>query len=412
MSADRFDAQLTHFRHSLRQASGSEFVSFRDGLAAQWEDYKPRLRDRARSLLDIPSWREDSIGKGRILDGVIGAIEINDGGDKNNLVRWENRFGHANRSHYALLDARLDSARCAEFERLFFDLYTAHSDHPTVFERLRTLAGGRYDLLAYLFFLQDMNEFMPIATRTFDEAFALLGIDLVTTGRCSWENYTRYNHALSDIQSALRERGGVRDARLIDAHSFCWMLIRVDKELLSRPASNAGTRRAHSNAGATYDARQKSIYEMAAVIEQTVRNSNGQIVERVVKNKELRGFLTTLALENHLEELMTKQENRCALTGIPFHFRGVPGCDNQLLPSPDRIDSDGHYERSNLQVVCRFVNFWKSDSDNGEFLRLLALIRESGDDDPVTSARSAPATSGTAVTPAQQYRWLRVSSIL
>lgn len=378
ISTDRFDTQWTHFRDSLRQASGLEFVSFRDGLAAQWEDYKPKLREHALTLLDIPSWREDSIGKGRILDSVIGAIEINDGGDKNNLVRWENRFGHANRSHYALLDARLDSGRCAEFERLFFDLYTVHSDYPTLFERLRTLAGGRYDLLGYLFFLQDMNQFMPIATRTFDEAFALLGIDLATTGRCSWENYTRYNDALSEIQSALRERGGVPDARLIDAHSFCWMLIQVDKEILNRPASNAGTPRAHSNAGTIYDARRKSVYEMAKLIEQTVRNSNGQIVERVVKAKELR--MTRLALENLLLNLVIKQQNRCALTGIPFHFRGDPGCDNELLPSPDRIDSNGHYEPSNLQVVCRFVNFWKSDSDNGEFLRLLALIRESGDD--------------------------------
>jgi hypothetical protein len=379
ISADRFDTQLTHFRNSVRQASGSDFMSFQDGLAAQWEDYKPRLRERARSLLDTTRWREDSIGKGQILDSVIAAIEINDSGHKNNLVRWENRFGHANRSHYALLDARLDSGRRAEFDRLFFELYIGHSDDATLFERLRTMAGSRYDLLAYFFFLQDMNQFMPIATQTFDQAFALLGIDLVTSGRCSWENYTHYNNVLSDVQSALRERAGLPDARLIDAHSFCWMLIRVDKEILSRPTSSAGTPRARSNAGTIYDARRIWIYEMANAIEQTVHKSNGQVVERVVKNKDLR--MTRPELENLLLKLMDKQENRCALTGIPFHLPRDPNCDKELLPSPDRIDSSGHYEPSNLQIVCRFVNFWKSDSDNGEFLRLLALIRESGDDD-------------------------------
>ncbi len=49
--------------------------------------------------------------------------------------------------------------------------------------------------------------------------------------------------------------------------------------------------------------------------------------------------------------------------------------DENLLPSLDRKDSSGHYERENLQVVCRFVNFWKSDSDNEEFKRLLMLVR-------------------------------------
>ena len=117
---------------------------------------------------------------------------------------------------------------------------------------------------------------------------------------------------------------------------------------------------------------------MANAIEQTVRNSNGQIVERIVKNKELR--MTRLELENFLLKLMIKQENRCALTGIPFHISRQPNCDKALLPSPDRKDSNGHYEPSNLQVVCRFVNLWKSDSENEEFRRLLDLVRGSGDD--------------------------------
>lgn len=44
-------------------------------------------------------------------------------------------------------------------------------------------------------------------------------------------------------------------------------------------------------------------------------------------------------------------------------------------PSLDRIDSDGHYEAGNLQVVCRFINFWKGASDDEEFRRLLELVR-------------------------------------
>jgi hypothetical protein len=176
-------------------------------------------------------------------------IEIEGGNDRNNLVQWVNRFGHTNRSHHALLDARLDTHQCFAFEKLFFDFYLDRSDDATVFERLRIMAGRRYDLLAYVFFLKNIARFMPIATRTFDEAFALLGIDLVTEGQCSWENYTRYNSALSEIRSALRERADLPDVRLIDAHSFCWMLIRLDREISNRPASSVGTSRAQRNVG-------------------------------------------------------------------------------------------------------------------------------------------------------------------
>jgi hypothetical protein len=121
-----------------------------------------------------------------------------------------------------------------------------------------------------------------------------------------------------------------------------------------------------------YDARTKSIREMANTVEQTVGNANGQVVERTVKIKELR--MSRPELEKLIDELMTTQKDRCALTGIALRFHDDRQ-DDQLLPSLDRIDSNGHYEASNLQVVCRFVNSWKGDSVNGEFLRLLGLIR-------------------------------------
>jgi hypothetical protein len=47
----------------------------------------------------------------------------------------------------------------------------------------------------------------------------------------------------------------------------------------------------------------------------------------------------------------------------------------RLEYSLDRIDSSGHYERRNLQVVCKFINQWKGATDNEEFKRLIALVR-------------------------------------
>jgi hypothetical protein len=67
---------------------------------------------------------------------------------------------------------------------------------------------------------------MPIATTTFDTAFRLLEVDLVTKQHCSWDNYQHFNDTLRSVQRRLVDVGELSDARLIDAHSFCWILVR------------------------------------------------------------------------------------------------------------------------------------------------------------------------------------------
>jgi hypothetical protein len=365
ISVGEFDRQFERFRLSIRLASGVEFRSFHEGIAARWEDYKPRLRKHALSLLDAPNWSEASLGRGRILPKVISAIEIADRDLPNNLVRWENRWGPANQSHNAMLDALSSGRGIREFERLLFSLFRGQAADGEIFEQLRALAGNKYDLLAYLFFLKDTKRYMPIATQTFDKAFRLLGSDLVTARQCSWDNYRRYNAVLSQVQLALRDRAEISKARLIDAHSFCWMLVRM--ELLNGNIESA-TRSFLQDAQVNI-----CIAQMADTVEQTVASSNGQIVNRISKDKRL--LMSRQDLEVLIARRLVSQEKRCVLTGILFQFPGSQ-CDKQLLPSVDRIDSDGHYEASNIQLVCRFVNHWKSDGDDKEFRRLLALARQ------------------------------------
>lgn len=374
LDTGRFEQVLGQFRRDMQEAAnGRPFGTLRDGLAGAWENYKEPLRAEALKRLGRPGWSAADVGSGTILDAVVRAIEISNpgGGLTNNLVRWPNRFGHANRSHSALLDARGNSQARRRLESLLFDLYEAGEPaYGHLFEALRGEVGDRYDLLAYLFFLRDWDRFMPIATMTFDRAFAALGIDVVTTQRCSWENYQAYNASLSAVRTALSAHDELGPIRLIDAHSFCWLLIRVPMELLD---GDGLARRGERHASAiVYDARMKSIWEMAYNTEQTARNANGQVVQRIVKPKELR--MTRQALEALLDRLLETQEERCALTGLRLHYR-AQGADDALLPSLDRIDSNGHYEEGNLQVVCRFVNFWKGDTPNEEFKRLLALVR-------------------------------------
>lgn len=230
LSALTFQAQFSRFEKQVRQNSGGDsFTSFLDGLPAEWEDYKQDVRVEALRRLNLPAWKKAEVGKGRILKRVIEAIEIYDPKRdlRNNLVAWQNRYGHKAKSHRALLDARADAGARRDFEQWAFDFFHDRSAQDQAFERFRQLAGDRYDLVAYLFFLKDWTHFMPIAPTTFDAAFQLLGLDLVTAKHCSWDNYSSYNQALLAVQHALRDIAGVTNARLIDAHSFCWMLVRM-----------------------------------------------------------------------------------------------------------------------------------------------------------------------------------------
>ena len=181
---------------------------------------------------------------------------------------------------------------------------------------------------------------------------------------CFWGNYQRFNTALGEVRRALAENCGLTKVRLIDSHSFCW--------LLGRQLPDEGIRKDGKDHGRVLSGRETSIIEMRNSVKNTVRIANGQLVERTLKNKEQR--MTDTELDKLIESLLDLQNNCCALTGIRFHFH-EPEADANLKPSVDRIDSSGHYERGNLQIVCRFVNFWKADDDNEKFKWLLMLVR-------------------------------------
>ncbi|MBN9983790.1 hypothetical protein [Rhizobium laguerreae] len=114
------------------------------------------------------------------------------------------------------------------------------------------------------------------------------------------------------------------------------------------------------------------ITRMMMTIRDTVKNSNGQQVLRTLREKRL--LCSEAEMKAHLVDLMTKQEGLCAITKLPMHFDGQDDLDYDMLASADRIDSNGHYEPENVQLVCRFVNFWKCSQENGKFMELLDKV--------------------------------------
>jgi hypothetical protein len=132
-----------------------------------------------------------------------------------------------------------------------------------------------------------------------------------------------------------------------------------------------------SNSGAITPAPtslESSISRMVEAPKKTAKQSGNESVT-VQKYKEVR-FETDEDFEKYLAQLHEAQAGLCALSGLPLQ-----ACEkgNLYSMSPDRIDSNGHYEPGNLQMVCRFINLWKSDTDNEQFKQLLDAVRAASD---------------------------------
>lgn len=365
MDVPHFEREFGRFNEIIyRRFNDGPFTSFRSGAAKGWEGYKTLLRERALNALNLQSWTEGEVGIGAILERAIEAIEI-PGNDqtRNNLVSWEGRYGPGSAGHATLLAARTDPARRWALERWLMDGFRSDADRGELFERLRGLAGDGYPLAAYLFFLIDIDRFAPIAPRTFDEAFRRLGIDLTTSGRCSWDNYEAFNDALEAVRERLASKPGLTDARHIDAHSFCWMLVRMEDERPGGEKAPGAVRYA--------SARRRSIVNMAVNAASAAAQS-GRQTTTTRKDKEIHHHQREL--ETIIERLIAEQDGVCALTSLPLQWHGEAE-DPAMLASLDRIGSGGHYSDGNLQVVCRFANMWKGATPDGEFRRLLGIVR-------------------------------------
>ncbi|WP_198670711.1 hypothetical protein [Oceanicella sp. SM1341] len=366
-----FTSAFARFQ-SLITTFDAPFARFDEGLIAAWESYKPRVRAEALTRLGADSWTQDQVGSGAIAAKVIAAIEIQatHGDLNNNMVFWQNRYGHANRDHRALIEAATTGTGLRTLERLLFQLYRTDRDEAALFDELSEATGAKYPLMAFLFFLKDMDRFMPIQPTGFDRVFGEIGLEFRTLRNCTWENYSQFNGILNALRKPIAEQARLDHVRLIDAHSLLWLF----STLLRKEAK--GELAKGEKADARYlGAREKSIADIKYSVGKTVFNSNGQVVPTTVKNKEL--HMSDAELDKLIRDLLTIQEDRCAITGLPFQFRGAQTDDN-MLPSLDRIDSNGHYAKENLQLVCRFINFWKQASDDAEFRRLVGVVR--GDD--------------------------------
>lgn len=143
------------------------------------------------------------------------------------------------------------------------------------------------------------------------------------------------------------------------------------------PASNAV--RSHHTASdelssAFKDTWASTALRMVKTARHTTASANGQVVSQTIKTKN-NGFHSENDFVNYVKSLIEHQNGYCAISGLQLHTDTALAND-EMKASLDRIDSNGHYEAGNLQVVCRFINRWKGPDLNIEFIQLIELLRQ------------------------------------
>ena len=189
-------------------ADFTEFVSTKDKVPFSTfnsskyfddqEKYKEAIYKDARETINNSRWKQDDVGTGKIHLTIIDAI-------KDNVIYKYNSHKNNIINHFIIRDNFKKYKPSKSFEQLLFDFYKSKGiQNDTVFEELLK-NGHPYNLIAYLFFIKDNKQFLPISQEKFDKIFIDLGInDFKTSGKASFDNYSTFIGIIKEVHKFLK----------------------------------------------------------------------------------------------------------------------------------------------------------------------------------------------------------------
>lgn len=196
---------------------GCSSVSFVDEntFLGREENYKSKVSEHARAELSYDCWNESWIGTGRILERCRCAMNC-----AGNLVNRNQQIQFKN-----MINPNHEKFK-AGAERALYDIYKSKpgNQEASAFLQARQVFGNHYDMIGYLFFIKDSSRFLPISSSNFEKSLALVGIEYPLVGRCSWENYVGFIEIVKSVRAIMQDIIPNVDVRLIDAHSFLWVI--------------------------------------------------------------------------------------------------------------------------------------------------------------------------------------------
>lgn len=193
INKERWASFLDSFRYYTEYMSGEYFKDM-DSLSqneffSKQEGYKNNLLNEDSQKLEYNTWKESTIGTGKISDSVTKAVN-----GSRNLIDYRQKL---------LFEEKIKENK-KEAERLLYNIYCGTND-AQAFDDAVKFWGGKYDLLGYLFFIKDPNKYLPIRSTIFDAKFEYLGIPLRTAGKCSSKNYFDYVKCIDELRSMIEK---------------------------------------------------------------------------------------------------------------------------------------------------------------------------------------------------------------
>ena len=214
----KFEQCMRYFISYVETYSGDRFTGFENNYFLEKEEgYKHKVYEAAHNCLQIASWKKEHIGTGYIAERFRDAYN-----QKGNLVFYRSD----NKTELQIEE------NIVETETLLYNLYLTDDDAKS-FEMAVKIFGGRYDMIAFLFFIKDKDKYLPISPKHFEESFKMFGIDIKLQYSCCWENYSQYLNLIAQIQEEFQKHSGIKIG-LLDAHSFVWMINEAKKHYITQ----------------------------------------------------------------------------------------------------------------------------------------------------------------------------------
>ena len=192
----------------------------RNTFLGREENYKTRIAIKAQDALQYESWTEKWIDNGKILNCSARAMSCAE-----NLVNKHQQIDFKNKLNDSDPQTKLSLAR------VIYNIYKSKGEKEEARAFVNAVAafGGKYDTIAYLFFIKDSSRFLPISTGHLERSLKSVGFDYKLSGNCNWENYIGFLKIATDIRDLMAQTLPVEEIRLIDAHSFLWVIGENDR---------------------------------------------------------------------------------------------------------------------------------------------------------------------------------------
>lgn len=140
------------------------------------------------------------------------ALAYKKGKDYNNLVSYYSRDDLKNKLAAPEANTILQNILFSNQKEMAFDQAYGY------------FAPHHYDYIALLFFLSDIDHYLPLSPENFDLIFESFGIDYKLQTNITWDNYTGYIRIVSELRDRMEKYFGIEKIRLIDAHSILWII--------------------------------------------------------------------------------------------------------------------------------------------------------------------------------------------